>query len=121
MMTTVQENPFPSYAQARSTTTPTQFKKMQQRGYRKQIGNNPSAFVALPEAVAQKIGLYTHMGARIECAVLSRLLFEEKKQDTSQRAVPFKGYGEYIKPKGTFILSMETVARDLWEIGRAHV
>ena len=106
---------FPNYAKSNSTISRSQYKKMRQRGYRGKHGReNPGAFVALPEPVVERIGLYTHMGARIECAVLSRLLFEERKQDTSEREVPFHGFGEYKKPEGTFILSMDRVAQDLW-------
>jgi len=78
-------------------------------------GNNPDAFLALPESVVEKIGLYTHMGARVECAALSRLLYEDKHQDTSKRSVAFQGAGEFQKPSGSFILSIETIASDLWE------
>jgi hypothetical protein len=108
------EDGFPSYVEAGTATTKEDFKKQQQYGYSK-TGNNPGAFVALPEVVAEKIGLYTHMGARIECAILARLLYEEKDRDTSERDVEFQGAGDYTKPKGTFILSMERVARDLWQ------
>lgn len=107
---------FPDYATTPSQTPPKKFKQMQQRGYKPSADQtDPGAFLALPEPVVDKIGLYTHMGARIECALLSRLLFEAKKQDTSERAVPFKGHGEYMKPAGTFILSMERAAKDLWK------
>jgi len=109
-----QEGGFPSYLEASAPIDKDTFKKLQQRGYDK-TGNNPSAFLALPEVVAEKIGLFTHMGARIECAVLARLLFEEKVRDTSERVVKFQGFGEYTKPKGTFILSIERIARDLWQ------
>jgi hypothetical protein len=106
---------FPDYVTTPSQTPPKKYKEMQQRGYKPSSdATNPGAFVALPDAVVEKIGLYTHMGARIECAVLARLLYEDRNRDTSERAVPFQGHGEYTKPAGTFILSMERVAKDLW-------
>lgn len=108
-----QEGGFPSYVEAGTTISKEEFKSQQQRGYSKR-STTPGAFLALPEMVAEKIGLYTHMGARIECAALARLLYEERERDTSEREVAFQGVGEYTKPKGTFILSIERIARDLW-------
>jgi len=107
-------HPLPPFAGAGDSMNRALYKSMQQAGY-SSAGNNPDAFVALPESVVEKIGLYTHMGARIECAALSRLLYEDKQQDTSQREIAFRGEESFEKPEGTFILSMESIARDLWQ------
>lgn len=90
------------------------FREQQQKGY---DGSrvSPGAFAALPERLVKRIGLTTHMGARLECAILSRLVYEHTERAEGKRVIEFAGEDrQYVKQEGEFVLSMERIAKDLW-------
>jgi len=88
------------------------FTEMMQEGFEKKAPN-PNAFVLLPSFVVKQIGLRTHMGARIESALLSGFVFHAQQQAGS-KTISYNT-GEVIETADdVFIASMQTIIEDLY-------
>lgn len=75
---------------------------------------NPSAFIFLPDKEVRRIGLSTHMGARIDLAILSAFGFHYKKNYLRETHFKYHNGVEVRVPKGKFIVSINTIAEDLY-------
>ena len=75
---------------------------------------NPDSFLYLPESEVKRIGLKTHMGARIDCAVLSGFAYHYKKNYEKESDIRYANGVKIRVPKGRFVVSINTIAEDLW-------
>jgi len=89
------------------------FRVRAQGGYRKRKPN-PDAFIFLPQSIVHTIGLRTHMGARIDAAVYSAFGYHYKKNFEMESEIRFSNGVKVRVPKGKFIVSINTIAEDLY-------
>lgn len=86
---------------------------IQRHGTGKARNPNPHAFVAVPQSIVDDVGLHTHMGVRIDAAILSTFLFYAQR---------YQQAGDLRRPDGSrlevqdgeFVLSVLKAAENLW-------
>lgn len=89
------------------------FKKNIQRGHKKS-GPDPDSSIWIPSDIVNRISLDTHMGPRIDCAVLSCFGYHYKINRNRNTTIKYTDGVKIEVPKEMFVVSINTVAEDLY-------
>lgn len=75
---------------------------------------DPNAFLLLPEEDVEQIGTQTHMGPRLEAAILASFAYHYKRNYYRETEITYHNGIRVTVPKGRFIVSIQTIAEDLY-------
>lgn len=93
--------------------TRTKYSDNIQRGHKKSLPN-PDTSIWVPEEIVEEIGLRTHMGARVDSAILSSFAYHYKLNYEKESIIKFTDGRRILIPKGMFVVSINTIAEDLY-------
>ena len=73
-----------------------------------------TSFVTLPHEIVDRVGLFSNRGVRLELAILAGFCFHHFENAASNQRITYTNGRKIVSPEGQFVVSMLTVAEDLF-------